>query len=160
MAFNPSVLPVLAGTTVNFVNNDGHPHNVYSLSVARPFDLGIADPGDKASVTFSKEGLVKLYCNIHRKMIGYVLVLGNPFFSQGADDGTFEIKNIPSGVYEFIAWYRYGEIAKKDVVLDSRLEPGQTRETNVRIRINLDLIKTHEDPLHRNKWGKDYSGKY
>ncbi len=39
--FNPHVLPVVAGTTVEWPNNDQIFHNVFSVSDAKQFDLGL-----------------------------------------------------------------------------------------------------------------------
>ena len=38
--FDPHVLPVVAGTTVEWPNNDQIFHNVFSMSEAKDFDLG------------------------------------------------------------------------------------------------------------------------
>ena len=38
-------------------------------------------------------------------MHGYILVKDDPYMVASAEDGTFEIKNIPAGTYEFEFWH-------------------------------------------------------
>ena len=40
---------------------------------------------------------MKLQCDIHNWMTGYLLVLDHPFFATTAADGSFEIKDVPAG---------------------------------------------------------------
>jgi len=46
LTFNPHVLPVLVGTTVEYPNNDNVMHNVFSPSKAKKFNLGTYGGGD------------------------------------------------------------------------------------------------------------------
>ena len=148
MAFVPPVLPVLKRTKVLFKNEDENVHNVYSLSTAKPFDLGITQKGEVRSVTFDQTGICRLYCNIHNMMIGYVLILGNPYFTQARADGSFLIPDLPRGDYEIVCWYRYGDQVRKRISVTNGSQ------------LNFELIKTHGDPLHNNKWGKPYRPAY
>src|SRR3989338_3639096 len=61
--FIPRVLPVLAGTTVSFPNNDKTWHNVFPKSEAKPFDPGLYPAGETPSVTFHKTGVARILCN-------------------------------------------------------------------------------------------------
>ena len=54
-----SVLPVLAGTTVDFPNNDNLFHNVFSYSQPREFDLGRYPRGQQRSIRFDTPGAVR-----------------------------------------------------------------------------------------------------
>jgi plastocyanin len=103
--FAPHVLPVLAGTTVDFPNEDGIYHNVFSLSHAREFDLGRYPRGESKQVQFSKPGVVQVFCHIHSDMTAYVLVLDNPFFVIPDANGRFVLDGVPSGDYRLIAWH-------------------------------------------------------
>ena len=74
--FAPHVLPIVAGTTVEWPNNDQIFHNVFSVSDAKNFDLGLykGNPEDKR-ITFDKAGRVDVFCSIHANMHCVVLVL-------------------------------------------------------------------------------------
>lgn len=104
MQFLPHVLPVLRGTTVRFPNADRVRHNVFSPSSAKPFNFGIYYPREARELTFDKLGVVTLLCNIHEQMLGYVVVLQNPFFTRVAADGSYAIEGVPDGRYVVGLW--------------------------------------------------------
>jgi plastocyanin len=103
-AFQPGVLPVLVGTTVDFRNDDPVMHNVYSRSTAKTFDLGTYSNKDKKATTFDTPGRVDIFCAIHTNMHAVVLVLKNPYFATTDARGHFEIQGVPAGPYSVAVW--------------------------------------------------------
>jgi plastocyanin len=118
-AFHPRVLPVQSGTTVDFPNLDDLYHNVFSFSSTKKFDLGRYPSGESKSVTFDKAGLVKIYCEIHEHMRGFVLVLQNPYFATTDEKGAYSIKNIPPGRYMLKVWQEDSKEMNREVVVES-----------------------------------------
>lgn len=105
MVFTPHVLPVVRGTTVDFTNDDTVAHNVFTLpEAAVRFNLGLYGAGVKKTVTFDTIGEVPLLCNVHPEMLGYVIVLQNPYFALTDTGGKFQIKNVPPGTYQLKVW--------------------------------------------------------
>jgi plastocyanin len=104
-AFVPRVVPVSVGMQVDFPNLDPIYHNVFSLSPTKRFDLGKYPRGQSKAVTFSRPGLVKVYCEIHSEMEAFVLVLPNHCFTQPRADGGFELPELPEGRYELHVWH-------------------------------------------------------
>lgn len=104
-AFVPRVVPVGAGTSVDFPNLDPIYHNVFSLSPSKRFDLGKYPRGQSKAVVFDHPGLVKVYCDIHSEMEAFVLVLPNRVFAQPRPDGAFELPELPPGRYELHVWH-------------------------------------------------------
>ncbi|MBI3548429.1 MAG: methylamine utilization protein [Elusimicrobia bacterium] len=102
--FVPRVLAILAGTKVRFPNKDDIHHHVYSFSKARKFDLPLYKGEPTDPIAFETPGLAKLGCNIHDWMMGYVLILENPYFAKTAKDGTAHLKNVPAGTYKLALW--------------------------------------------------------
>jgi plastocyanin len=104
--FSPHVLPVMVGTTVEWPNNDRIYHNVFSMSDAKQFDLGLykGNPPDKR-VTFDKPGRVDVFCSIHTSMNCIVLVLENPYFATTDKNGNYKIPDVPPGRYKLKAWH-------------------------------------------------------
>jgi len=102
--FSPHVLPVLAGTTVDWPNHDEIFHNAFSYSEAKSFDLGLYKDKVK-QVTFDKPGRVDVFCSIHSAMHCIILVLENPYFAGTDARGHYTIANVPAGSYNLKAWH-------------------------------------------------------
>ena len=66
--FNKKHLKIKVGDNVKFRNSDPYAHNVFSLSDAKPFDLGSYPQGQSKKINFDKEGLVEVECSIHPMM--------------------------------------------------------------------------------------------
>lgn len=107
--FIPEVLPVVAGTTVDFPNFDPFFHNAFSYSKTKKFDLGRYPTGKSRSVTFDKPGAVRIFCEIHSDMNCVVLVLENPHFVYPDAKGHFKIENVPEGEYLLKIWHKTSE---------------------------------------------------
>ena len=82
-------------------------------------------------------------CSIHPWMNAFVLIRDNPYMAVSAEDGSFEIKNIPAGPQQFAFWHEVksylrnlevGEvktdrkgIAKVDVPAGGTLDLGEIK---------------------------------
>jgi plastocyanin len=126
-AFVPHVLAIVAGTTVDFPNNDRTYHNVFSLSSTRPFDLGRYAVGRSKSIKFDRPGIVRVFCDIHSHMSAFILVFAHRHFSVTDDEGHYRIDNVPPGTYTVIAWNEATPSESKRVVIP---ESGGDVETN------------------------------
>ncbi|MFQ5862651.1 MAG: carboxypeptidase regulatory-like domain-containing protein [Candidatus Brocadiales bacterium] len=105
LVFIPHVLPIVKGTTVEFLNHDDVLHNVFSPDeIAEKFNLGTWPPGEIKTYTFDKVGSAALLCNVHTEMEGYVVVLQNPCFAKTDKDGNYTIENVPPGSYTLSVW--------------------------------------------------------
>jgi plastocyanin len=101
--FKPGVLPIVVGTTVDFLNNDNTVHNVFSPD-GEEYDLGNWGYGEKREYTFKKRGVYAQLCKLHPAMLAYVVVLQNPYFAMTKGDGSFEIPDVPPGKYKLAVW--------------------------------------------------------
>ncbi len=102
--FRPYILPVPVNTPVLFPNFDDTAHHVYSFSKIRHFELPLYKGELTDPITFSDPGVVPLGCNIHDWMIGYIVVVDSPYFTQ-LDGGTGVVEAIPPGRYEVSVWH-------------------------------------------------------
>ena len=118
--FSPHVLPIVAGTTVEWPNNDRIYHNVFSFSDAKQFDLGLYKSGDSKSVTFDKPGRVDVFCSIHSTMNCIVLVLENPYFAKADAKGAYAITNVPPGTYKLKAWHERLPMQEKEITVTDK----------------------------------------
>jgi plastocyanin len=123
LVFQPHILPVLKGTSVDFTNDDTVSHNVFSPSgSATTFNLGLYGPGVKKAQTFNHLGEVPLLCIIHPDMSAFVIVLQNPYFAMTRKDGSFEIAHVPPGTYQLKLW----DEKLKTVSQPVTVKPGKT----------------------------------
>jgi plastocyanin len=102
LTFIPHVLPVVVGTTVDFLNSDSVRHNVFSPDY--PYNLGTWPQGQTKSQVFAKEGVFTQLCNVHPEMEAFVVVVQNPYFAVTDGEGAYTIKGVPAGKYTLKLW--------------------------------------------------------
>jgi plastocyanin len=119
LKFVPHVMPIVIGTTVDFLNSDKVLHNVFSPdNCAEKFNLGSWPQGQKKSYTFKVAGCSPvLLCNVHPEMEGYIVTLQNPYFAVTDKDGGYEIKDVPAGKYTLKVWHQKLKGSAQDVVV-------------------------------------------
>ncbi len=133
--FTHRVLPVLAGTTVDFTNHDPIYHNVFSNSEINSFDLGRRQKGEKASAKMRRlEIPVRVFCEIHSSMKSNILVLQNPFFTVVQPGGSFRLEGVPPGTYQLAAWHDFWQPVRQEVTVKA----GATT------KVQLALTKTQQ----------------
>ena len=103
--FVPYVKPVRAGSYVQFPNKDNIRHHVYSFSAPKKFELPLYSGTPSQPVLFDKPGIVKLGCNIHDWMLGYVYVTETPYFGKTGADGRVDLDQLPPGPYLARVWH-------------------------------------------------------
>ncbi len=105
--YHPHVVGVMAGQKVKILNPDGTLHNVHALSKVNPeFNLAMPKFRTEVEKVFDKpEFMFALKCDVHPWMGAWLTVSANPFFNVTKDDGKFEIKDLPAGTYEIVAWH-------------------------------------------------------
>ena len=119
LVFIPIVLPIVAGTTVKYLNSDDVLHNVFTPDkCAEKFNLGTWAKGQTRSYTFKNSGCLSvMLCNVHPEMEAYVLVLENPYYAVSAKDGSYTIKNVPAGKYTLKIWHKKLKGASQEVTV-------------------------------------------
>jgi plastocyanin len=134
MRFEPELIVVPAGSTVQFPNSDPIFHNVFSLSRARPFDLGFYPQGKSRSVKFDKAGIVQVYCHIHANMYAAIVVTESPWFAKPSADGGFSFTGVPAGRYRLTVWHKIAGYRRVDVTVP---ETGAV-EVNVSVPVDME----------------------
>ena len=131
LVFQPHVLVVTTGTTVDFKNSDNVKHNIFSPSPsADNMNLGTYGKEQTKSWTFNQTGDVVLLCNVHAEMSAWILVRQNPFFAITGDDGKFQIKDIPAGKYTLKVWSE--KLSAEPQEID--VKTGDASEVSVELR--------------------------
>jgi len=150
--FTPHVLAVTVGTTVDFPNNDPIFHNAFSNYNGQIFDIGLYPPGTTRSIAFKKEGVVRVFCNIHPAMSSVILVLRSPYFAVSNKSGAVQIANVPPGSYRVHVFHERATeqtLASLSRVIEVPEEGAQLPPIAVSESGYLQLP-------HKNKYGKDY----
>lgn len=124
--FFPKVLAVPVGSTVTFPNFDNVFHNVFSRSDVHPFDLGIYRAGQARDLTFDKEGVIRIGCNLHANMSAYVVVVSAPHYVISDKDGKFTFRSLEPGKYRLRVWSEY---VGAPVVQDVEVKAAQNNVT-------------------------------
>lgn len=147
--FIPHVKPVLAGGSVQFPNQDPFSHNVFSNGSLGAFDLGLYRRGTSKSAKFARVGVYPVYCNIHSKMVSFVVAVPSPWFAQPSANGRYVIPHVPAGRYMLHAWH---ERAGNEVVQEIEVPPTGISG----LRSALDVTAFLDSP-HLNKYGLPYT---
>ncbi len=145
--FSPRVVVVPVGSTVLFPNRDPFNHNVFSLSEGNGFDLGLYGRGEKGEHRFRRAGVVSVFCNIHPKMVGFILVRDNAYYSQPGADGSFTIPDVAPGAYTLHVWHERASEATQPIVVP---EGGLAN-----LAVTLDATG-YRYVQHKNKYGQEY----
>lgn len=102
--FVPHVLPIQAGTWVEFPNSDNIRHQVYSLSPAKRFQLPLYTGKPAFPLQFAAPGVVAIGCNIHEQMSAFIVVVDTPYFAK-TEAGPAVLRDLDSGQYTLRVWY-------------------------------------------------------
>jgi len=103
--FVPYILPIQAGTTVRFPNDDDIFHNVFSVSRDQQFNIGRYPKGPGKTHVFTRVGQVRVFCDVHSFMKAHILVLPSPHFTQPDRSGHFRLDGVPTGSYWVVSWH-------------------------------------------------------
>lgn len=131
--FEPDLVVIPVGSTVQFPNSDPIFHNVFSLSGAQPFDLGYYPKSQSRNVKFSHSGIVQVYCHIHANMYAAIVVTSSPWYGRPAADGSFSWTSIPAGRYRLVAWHKIAGLYSTEVDIP---ENG-TAHAKVRVPVDV-----------------------
>jgi plastocyanin len=151
--FTPHVLAVSVGTVVDFPNYDPIFHNAFSNYNGQIFDIGLYAPGTTRSIPFRREGVVRVFCNIHPAMSAVIVVLKSPYFAVSSKNGSYEIDDVLPGSYKTHVFH---ERATEQTLaaLTRSVEVGDGP-------LQLAPIQVSESGFlqlpHKNKFGKDYA---
>ena len=150
--FTPHVLAVTVDSAVDFPNADPIFHNAFSSYSGQIFDVGLYPPGTNRSVRFKREGVVRVFCNIHSSMSAVIVVLSTPYYAASKADGSFEISNVPPGEYEATFFH---ERSTEDALKDIKRRINVTEMTT-----GIGMVPVSEAGYlsipHHNKFGHEY----
>jgi plastocyanin len=150
-SFNPHLLVVPLGSTVDFPNLDPFFHNVFSQFNGKRFDLGLYEAGSVKGVRFDHEGVSFIFCNIHPEMGAVIVTLATPYYAVSTGSGALTVHNVPPGIYELHLWAEGADTkALESLTRVVHISASQSDLGSFQIPAN------NRAAPHLNKFGNDY----
>ena len=118
LQFIPRVQTLRLGQTIRFTNDDAETHNVHILSPGNEFNEAMA-AGQAREFTPVKPGVVRLTCDIHAHMRGFILVSASPWVAVCPANGAFRFRDVPAGRYKLTAWHEMGQPLKQEITVEA-----------------------------------------
>jgi plastocyanin len=150
--FVPHLVAVPVGSTVDFPNFDPIFHNAFSNFAGQPFDVGLYAPGTSQKVRFVRDGVVRVFCNIHPTMSAVIVVVRSPYIAISSKDGKFSVEGVEPGEYQMRVFHERAS--------DQDLKALQRKITVEQSSVALAPIAVSESGYiaspHKNKYGADY----
>ncbi len=128
--FNPHVVAMMPGE-LELKNSDDILHNVHTYSTANP-SINKAQPKFKKTMTekFEKPEIIKLTCDVHSWMLGWIAVMPHPFFGVTDGNGAAKIENVPPGKQTVEVWHETLGKGTKEV----EVKAGQTTKVAIEMK--------------------------
>lgn len=103
--FVPHVVAMTPGE-IEIKNSDDILHNLHTYSTANPA-INKAQPKFKKTMTekFEKPEIVKVTCDVHSWMLGWIAVMPHPYFGITDGNGATKIENVPAGKHTVEVWH-------------------------------------------------------
>ena len=128
--FVPHVQAMTPGE-VEIKNSDDILHNIHTYSTANA-SINKAQPKFKKVMTekFEKPEIIKVTCDVHSWMLGWVAVMPHPFFGVTDANGATRIENVPPGKYSVEVWHE--TLGKQEKEVD--VKAGQTTKVSFEMK--------------------------
>jgi plastocyanin len=116
--FAPRIMLIPAGATLDLVNSDGLLHNIHTWGKANP-SFNRAQPKfvKVLNTTFAKPEIMRISCDVHPWMSGWIIVEGHPYYALSDDQGNFTIAGVPPGPHVLEIWHETLGVQKKSITV-------------------------------------------
>lgn len=117
--FVPDVQVIPAGP-LDVVNKDPVLHNTHGYYGNRTvFNMALPNEGQRIPTELTRAGTVRVDCDAHGWMEGWIYVVDNPYYAITGDDGKFSITDVPPGTYNLVAMQSYTGPVQQSVTVAS-----------------------------------------
>jgi hypothetical protein len=117
--FVPDVQVIPAGP-LDVVNKDPVLHNTHGYYGNRTaFNMALPNEGQRIPTELTRAGTVRVDCDAHGWMEGWIYVVDNPYYAITGDDGKFSIIDVPPGTYNLVAMQSYTGPVQQSVTVAS-----------------------------------------
>lgn len=128
--FQPQVQVVPMGD-VEVVNSDPVLHNTKAFYGRRSaFNVALPNQGQRIKAELPRPGEVRLECDAHGWMQGWVYVADSPYYAVTPQDGTFTMTDVPPGDYTLVAFQGYTGPSETSVTV----KPKETAQVSFELK--------------------------
>ena len=128
--FEPAVQVMPAGM-LEVVNKDPVLHNTHGYYGKRTaFNMALPNLDQRIPAELKRAGEVRVDCDAHGWMEGWVYVVDNPYFAITGADGKFSIADVPSGAYTLVAVQPYAGSVEQPITVTE----GQTTDLTIELK--------------------------
>ena len=104
--YTPHIVLTPAGSELEILNNDGILHNIHTYSEANPaFNQAQPKFKKKLKKKFDQPEVVRVECDAHGWMRGWIVVMEHPYYAVTDGEGKFSLSDVPAGEYEVKIWH-------------------------------------------------------
>ena len=114
LQFEPRVQAVQVGQVIRFTNSDNETHNVHILTPGAALNESMGR-GMHVDYPAKKPGLLRIVCDVHSHMRGFVVVSPTPYYAVCRPDGRFRLDGVPDGRYRLRVWHEMGQGTTREV---------------------------------------------
>jgi plastocyanin len=106
--FVSHVTAAMPGERARVKNSDAILHNTHGF-FGKPtvFNLALPNKDQMIDITrrLTKPGVVRMLCDAHPHMFGWIVLHDSPYFAVTDEHGAFRIDGIPPGTYKVTMWH-------------------------------------------------------
>jgi hypothetical protein len=128
--FVPDVQVIRTGPLV-VVNSDPVLHNTHGYYGKRTaFNMALPNQGQRIPTDLPRTGVVRVDCDAHGWMEGWIYAVDNPYYAVTGGDGKFKIGDVPPGSYTLVTWQPYTGKIEQNVTVTA----GKTTELAIELK--------------------------
>ena len=128
--FEPHVQVIRAGE-LDVVNSDPVLHNTHGFYGRRTaFNLALPNKDQRIKAELTRPGLVRVECDAHGWMLGWIYVADSPYYVLTGDDGSFSLTDVPPGDYSLVTWQEHTDAIETPVTVKA----GETSEVTIELK--------------------------
>lgn len=117
--FSPHVVTIPVGQNLTLLNSDGVLHNVHTWPKKnRAKNIAMPGPLKQLKIKFRRPERIRVTCDVHSWMEGWIIVMDHPYYAVSAAKGQFVLSDVPPGTYTLSLWHEtLGQVEQQVTVV-------------------------------------------